>query len=287
MNYRHAYHAGNFADVLKHTVLTLLIEYLKRKEKPFRVIDTHAGIGLYDLSSDEAQRTGEWLCGIGALRNAKLNEQEASIVSHLFGAVESVNTEDELKFYPGSPVVTRHLLRKQDRLTAIELHPEDVETLRGQFEGDFQTRVIELDGWLALGAHLPPKEKRGIVLVDPPFEKEGEFDRLLSGLHKAHKRWPGGIYALWYPIKNLKEVAAFRKGLMESGIPDILDVTLEVSPVLPDMKLSATGMIVVNPPYVLQEQLKLVLPAFARILGEAGKGRYSILKLAEERRTAS
>jgi len=287
MNYRHAYHAGNFADVLKHTVLTLLIEYLKRKEKPFRVIDTHAGIGLYDLSSDEAQRTGEWLCGIGALRNAKLNEQEASIVSHLFGAVESVNAEDELKFYPGSPVVTRHLLRKQDRLTAIELHPEDVETLRGQFEGDFQTRVIELDGWLALGAHLPPKEKRGIVLVDPPFEKEGEFDRLLSGLHKAHKRWPGGIYALWYPIKNLKEVAAFRKGLMESGIPDILDVTLEVSPVLPDMKLSATGMIVVNPPYVLQEQLKLVLPAFARILGEAGKGRYSILKLAEERRTAS
>lgn len=287
MNYRHAYHAGNFADVLKHTVLTLLIEYLKRKEKPFRVIDTHAGIGLYDLSSDEAQRTGEWLCGIGALRNAKLNEQEASIVSHLFGAVESVNAEDELKFYPGSPVVTRHLLRKQDRLTAIELHPEDVETLRGQFEGDFQTRVIELDGWLALGAHLPPKEKRGIVLVDPPFEKEGEFDRLLSGLHKAHKRWPGGIYALWYPIKNLKEVAAFRKGLMESGIPDILDVTLEVSPVLPDMKLSATGMIVVNPPYVLQKQLKLILPAFARILGEAGKGRYSILKLAEERRTAS
>jgi len=287
MNYRHAYHAGNFADVLKHTVLTLLIEYLKRKEKPFRVIDTHAGIGLYDLSSDEAQRTGEWLGGIGALRDAKLNEQEASIVSHLFSAVESVNAEGELKFYPGSPVVTRHLLRKQDRLTAIELHPEDVETLRAQFEGDFQTRVIELDGWLALGAHLPPKEKRGIVLVDPPFEKEGEFDRLLSGLQKAHKRWPGGIYALWYPIKNLKEVAAFRKGLMESGIPDILDVTLEVSPVLPDTKLSATGMIVVNPPYVLQEQLKLILPAFARILGEAGKGRYSILKLAEERRTAS
>src|SRR5690606_6536992 len=110
-----------------------------------------------------------------ALRDAKLNEQEASIVSHLFSAVESVNAEGELKFYPGSPVVTRHLLRKQDRLTAIELHPEDVETLRAQFEGDFQTRVIELDGWLALGAHLPPKEKRGIVLVDPPFEKEGEF----------------------------------------------------------------------------------------------------------------
>lgn len=287
MNYRHAYHAGNFADVMKHTVLTLLIDYLKRKDKPFRVIDTHAGIGLYDLSSDEAQRTGEWLGGIGALREAKLSEREASIVSHLFSAVESVNAEGELRFYPGSPLVTRHLLRKQDRLTAIELHPEDTATLRARFEGDFQTRVIELDGWLALGAHVPPKEKRGIVLVDPPFEKEGEFDRLLSGLQKAYRRWPGGIYALWYPMKNQKEVKAFRKGLVDSGIPDILDITLEVSPVQADAKLSATGMVVVNPPYILQEQLRVILPAFARILGEDGKGRHSITRLAEERLSGS
>jgi 23S rRNA (adenine2030-N6)-methyltransferase len=287
MNYRHAYHAGNFADVLKHTVLTLVIEYLKRKEKPFRVIDTHAGTGLYDLSSDEAQRTGEWLGGIGALRDAKLSEKEASIISALMDAVESVNEGSQLKLYPGSPVITRQLLRKQDRLTAIELHPEDAKRLRAQFDGDYQTRVIELDGWLALGAHLPPKEKRGLVLVDPPFEKEGEFDRLLSGLQKAHRRWPGGIYALWYPIKNLKEVAAFRKGLKESGIPDIIDVTLEVAPVHPDGKLSATGMIIVNPPYVLQEQLETILPAFARILGENGRGRYSIERLADEHRPAA
>lgn len=287
MNYRHAYHAGNFADVLKHTVLTLVIEYLKRKEKPFRVIDTHAGTGLYDLSSDEAQRTGEWLGGIGALRDAKLSEKEASIISALMDAVESVNEGSQLKLYPGSPVITRQLLRKQDRLTAIELHPEDAKRLRAQFDGDYQTRVIELDGWLALGAHLPPKEKRGLVLVDPPFEKEGEFDRLLSGLQKAHRRWPGGIYALWYPIKNLKEVAAFRKGLKESGIPDIIDVTLEVAPVHPDGKLSATGMTIVNPPYVLQEQLKTILPAFARILGENGRGRYSIERLADEHRPAA
>src|SRR5690606_25250228 len=249
MNYRHAYHAGNFADVLKHTVLTLIIEYLKRKEKPFRVIDTHAGTGLYDLSSDEAQRTGEWRGGIGLVRDAELSDAERNIISHLLDSIKAVNTGHELNHYPGSPVIARHLLRKQDRLTAIELHPEDVEKLRTVFEGDYQTRVIELDGWLALGAHLPPTDKRGLVLVDPPFQKEGEFGRLFDGLTKAHRRWPGGIYALWYPIKNLKEVAAFRTALSDSGIPDILDVTLEVAPVHPDGKMSATGMIIVNPPY--------------------------------------
>jgi len=287
MNYRHVYHAGNFADVLKHTVLTLIIDYLKRKEKPFRVIDTHAGTGLYDLSSDEAQRTGEWRDGIGLLRNAELSDSERNIISLLLDSIKAVNTGNELNYYPGSPVIARHLLRKQDRLTAIELHPEDAEKLRIVFEGDYQTRVIELDGWLALGAHLPPKEKRGLVLVDPPFEKEGEFGRLLDGLTKAHRRWPGGIYALWYPIKNLKEVSAFRTALAESRIPDILDVTLEVAPVHPDGKMSATGMIIVNPPYLLQEQLQLILPAFARILGERGKGRSSIRQPAEEHRPAS
>ena len=146
MNYRHVYHAGNFADVLKHTVLTLIIDYLKRKEKPFRVIDTHAGTGLYDLSSDEAQRTGEWRDGIGLLRNAELSDSERNIISLLLDSIKAVNTGNELNYYPGSPVIARHLLRKQDRLTAIELHPEDAEKLRIVFEGDYQTRVIELDG---------------------------------------------------------------------------------------------------------------------------------------------
>lgn len=283
MNYRHVYHAGNFADVLKHTILTLMIEYLKRKEKPFRVIDTHAGTGLYDLSANEAQRTGEWRGGIGLLREAKLSQAEADLVAPLLDCVQAVNAGADLNQYPGSPMITRHLLRKQDRLTALELHPVDAETLRSRFEGDFQTRVIELDGWLALGAHLPPKERRGIVLVDPPFEKEGEFDRLVKGLEKAHRRWPGGIYAFWYPIKHPKDVASFRLALAESGIPDILDVSLEIAPVRPDGKMSATGMIIVNPPYLLHEQLQVILPAFARILGEGGEGRYAIRQLTAER----
>ncbi|TIT43493.1 MAG: 23S rRNA (adenine(2030)-N(6))-methyltransferase RlmJ, partial [Mesorhizobium sp.] len=170
MNYRHAYHAGNFADVVKHAVLTRLLDYLKQKDKAFRVIDTHAGIGRYDLSSVEAQKTGEWLGGIGRLVGADLDTRVAALLAPYLEAVRAVNPEGGVKNYPGSPLIARHLLRKQDRLTAIELHPQDAERLKAVFAGDFQTRVIELDGWLALGAHLPPKEKRGLVLVDPPFE---------------------------------------------------------------------------------------------------------------------
>lgn len=286
MNYRHVYHAGNFADVLKHTVLTLIIAYLKRKDKPFRVIDTHAGTGLYDLTSDEAQRTGEWRSGIGLLMQAELSADERNIINDLIESVKMVNPADKVEHYPGSPLITRHHLRKQDRLTAIELHPVDAEKLRSQFDGDYQTRVIELDGWLALGAHLPPKEKRGLVLVDPPFEKEGEFKRFLNGLIKAHRRWPGGIYALWYPIKNVRDVAVFRKDLCESGVPNILDVTFEIAPPQPEGKMSATGMIIVNPPYLLREELQTILPAFGRIMGEGGRGRYSITQLTQEHHPA-
>jgi 23S rRNA (adenine2030-N6)-methyltransferase len=217
VNYRHAYHAGNFADVVKHVVLSRLVEYLKQKDKAFRVIDTHAGIGRYDLSSTEAQKTGEWRGGIGRLVDAALDPPAAALLAPYLEAVRSLNPQGGVKKYPGSPLIVRHLMRKQDRLSAIELHRQDAGKLRTLFQGDFQTRVIELDGWLALGAHLPPKEKRGLVLVDPPFEEQGEFDRLVDGLRKAHKRWQGGIYALWYPVKDRKAVAAFRKALVQSA----------------------------------------------------------------------
>ncbi|TJW39086.1 MAG: 23S rRNA (adenine(2030)-N(6))-methyltransferase RlmJ, partial [Mesorhizobium sp.] len=230
MNYRHAYHAGNFADVVKHVVLSRLVEYLKQKDKAFRVIDTHAGIGRYDLSSSEAHKTGEWQGGIGRLIDAEPSGAAAALLAPYLDAVRSLNPDGAVKKYPGSPLIARHLLRKQDRLSAIELHPQDVAKLKALFASDFQTRVIELDGWLALGAHLPPKEKRGLVLVDPPFEEEGEFDRLVEGLQRAHKRWPGGIYALWYPVKDRKAVAAFRKALKETGIPKLLDIGFEIRP---------------------------------------------------------
>lgn len=276
MNYRHAYHAGNFADVVKHAVLARIVEYLKQKDKAFRVIDTHAGIGLYDLSSSEAGKTGEWHGGIGRLIDAELDPRLEAFLAPYLDAVRAANPQGGLAHYPGSPFVARHLLRKQDRLSAIELHPQDAARLKAVFAGDIQVRVIELDGWLALGAHLPPKEKRGLVLVDPPFEQAGEFDRLLNGLSKAHQRWPGGIYALWYPIKDRDAVAGFRRGLAESGIPKILDIGFDIRLPGREPRLDGSGMVVVNPPFTLEEELRGALPALHGLLAEERGAPWSV-----------
>ncbi|UCI06597.1 23S rRNA (adenine(2030)-N(6))-methyltransferase RlmJ [Mesorhizobium sp. B1-1-8] len=282
MNYRHAFHAGNFADVVKHAVLSRLVEYLKQKDKAFRVIDTHAGIGRYDLASVEAGKTGEWQGGIGRLFEATLEPRTAALLAPYLEAVRAENPDGRLRRYPGSPLIVRHLLRKQDRLTAIELHPQDAARLRTVFEGDFQVRVIELDGWLALGAHLPPKEKRGLVLIDPPFEEEGEFSRLVEGLRKAHRRWPGGIYALWYPIKDRKAVAAFRTALKQAGIPKLLDIGFEVRPASNEPSLDGSGLVIVNPPFTLKGELQLLLPALHRVLAVEQPSRLTIEWLAGE-----
>ncbi|MDG4909991.1 MAG: 23S rRNA (adenine(2030)-N(6))-methyltransferase RlmJ [Mesorhizobium sp.] len=282
MNYRHAYHSGNFADVVKHAVLSRLVEYLKQKDKAFRVIDTHAGIGRYDLASVEAGKTGEWQGGIGRLSEAALEPRTAALLQPYLEAVRLENPDGGLRRYPGSPLIVRHLLRQQDRLTAIELHSEDAARLKAVFAGDIQTRVIELDGWLALGAHLPPKEKRGLVLVDPPFEEEGEFQRLVENLRRAHRRWPGGIYALWYPIKDRKAVAAFRAALKETGIPKLLDIGFEIRPASSEPSLDGSGLVVVNPPFTLEAELRLMLPALHGVLAVEQPSRWTIEWLAGE-----
>ncbi|TIV52985.1 23S rRNA (adenine(2030)-N(6))-methyltransferase RlmJ, partial [Mesorhizobium sp.] len=175
-----------------------------------------------------------------------------------------------------------HLLRSQDRLTAVELHPQDAARLKFVFAGDFQVRVIELDGWLALGAQLPPKEKRGLVLIDPPFEEEGEFSRLVDGLRKAHRRWPGGIYALWYPIKDRRAVTAFRGALKETGIPKLLDIAFEIRPASDEASLDGSGLVVVNPPYTLESELKVLLPALHKVLAVRQPSRWTSDWLAGE-----
>lgn len=277
MNYRHAFHAGNFADVVKHLILTRILEYLKLKSAAFRVIDTHAGIGRYDLTSDEAQRSPEWKDGIQRLFNKGLPDSAAQLAQPYIDVVRGENRKgNALVAYPGSPLLVRRLLRAQDRLTAVELHPEDATTLRALFAGDIQTRVIELDGWLALGAHLPPKEKRGLVLVDPPFEEPGEWDRLVSGLVKAHRRWQGGTYALWYPLKERHAADDFAAALRATTIPKILGAELTIRAPETPARLFGTGMIIVNPPYVLEAELTQLLPALAAILADAGKGGWRL-----------
>ena len=282
MNYRHIYHAGNFADVVKHAVLSRIIEYLKKKDGAFRVIDTHAGRGVYDLSSAEAQKTGEWRDGIGRLMDASLPQAAAELLGPYLEAVRALNPKGGVSRYPGSPALTRHLLRKQDRLSAIELHPLDAKALGAKFAGDIQTRVINLDGWLALGAHIPPKERRGVVLVDPPFEEPGEFDRMIQGLVKAHKRWPGGLYAFWYPIKDRRAVNAFRSDLKETGIARITDIVFEVRPSSAEPRLDGCGVTVVNLPYGLDREVGIILSALRSVLSDGSSGRFSITALSGE-----
>ena len=282
MNYRHAFHAGNFADVVKHTILSRILAYLMRKDAAFRVIDTHAGVGIYDLFGDKAERTGEWREGIGRVMAAELLGPVAELLAPYLNAVRAQNPDGDLRYYPGSPFITRHMLREQDRLMALDLHPEDAEALRQNFAGDIQTRVTHLDGWAAMGTHLPPKEKRGLVLVDPPFEEKGEFNRMAQSLEKAHKRWPGGIYAFWYPIKEPDEVESYLKALKKSGIPKILQLELTIRPPSTPPRLHGTGMVVVNPPFVLEEEMRILLPVLANLLSDEGRGRWRVDWVAGE-----
>lgn len=282
MNYRHAFHAGNFADVVKHLILARILEYLKQKPAAFRVLDTHAGVGLYDLRGEKASKTGEWEEGIKRLFDKPLQGQAAELAKPYLDAVKAVNPQGGLRYYPGSPFITRHLLREQDRLFALELHPRDVMALRGNFAGDIQVRVTELDGWAALGTHLPPKEKRGLVLIDPPFEETDEFGRMLAGFEKAYKRFPTGTYALWYPVKDPREVERFVGDLQRTGIGKILRTELTIGPASTPPRLHGTGMIIVNPPYTLEAELKTLLPPLANLLSEEGRGRYRIEWVAGE-----
>ncbi|MDP2121827.1 MAG: 23S rRNA (adenine(2030)-N(6))-methyltransferase RlmJ [Hoeflea sp.] len=268
MNYRHLYHAGNHADVLKHAVLAQIITYLRRKDPAFRVIDTHAGIGTYDLSSPEAQKTGEWRDGVGRVLAAELSPALGAFLAPWLETVKALNPDGGVRHYPGSPKLTRLMLRKQDRLTAIELHADDARQLRQAFDGDFQVRVIELDGWLALGGHLPPKEKRGLILVDPPFEADGEYDRLVDGLARAMRRFAGGTYVLWHPIKAGSPLASFDKKLVALGRPRTLSVRMLVRANINAPGLNGSGLVIVNPPFTLEADLKAVLPELAKLLAQ-------------------
>src|SRR6195952_3735538 len=202
MNYRHAFHAGGFADVIKHIVLVRILTHLQEKPAPFRVIDSHAGAGLYDLTGDEARRGGEWLTGIARLMQARFSETVLPLVTPYLDIVRAFNPQRDLQAYPGSPLIARALLRPQDRLTACEVEPKARKRLIEALRRDRQGRVVNLDGWMALPAFVPPKERRGLVLIDPSFEQKDEFERLAEGLAQAFAKWPTGGYLLWYPVKS-------------------------------------------------------------------------------------
>jgi 23S rRNA (adenine2030-N6)-methyltransferase len=278
MNYRHAYHAGNFADVLKHLVLALVIGYMKRKQAPFRVIDTHAGAGRYALGSDRAAKTGEWQGGIGRLlgHDAGPLPPVADVMAPYLDAVRAENAGPGFEVYPGSPLIALRLMRPQDVLVANELHPEDAAELRVALRGDRRAKVLTLDGWTALKSLLPPKERRGIVLIDPPFEEKNELARLAEGLAEALRRFESGVYLAWYPIKDPRPVAAFIARVAARAGTELLRAELMIrKPADPD-RLNGCGLIIANPPYTLADQLAIVLPELTIRLAQGDGASYRV-----------
>jgi 23S rRNA (adenine2030-N6)-methyltransferase len=283
MNYRHAFHAGNFADVIKHIVLVRILTYLQEKPAAFRVIDTHAGAGLYDLTGEEAQRSGEWLTGIARIMQARFTAQALPLIAPYLDIVRSFNTPPALTVYPGSPLIARALLRPQDKMTVCELAPVPRKRLIDALRRDTQARVVDLDGWTALAAFVPPNERRGLVLIDPPFEAKDEFERLAARFAIAYAKWPTGIYVLWYPAKSRRatdeltqHVAAAAAATKPPG--KLLRIEFSVAPQIEDEGLTSAGLLVVNPPWTLHDELKLLLPELQKPLGQGGAARYRLVE---------
>ena len=276
MNYRHAFHAGSFADVFKHIVLCRILHHLRDKPAAFRIIDTHGGAGLYDLAGSEAARGGEWHEGIEKLLAAPLSGDVAALLAPYLDVIGALNERGRLRTYPGSPAVARAWLRPQDRLIACELEPDAAAALERNMRGDNRIKTLAIDGWTALSAYVPPVERRGLVLVDPPFEQDSDFRRLSQGLAEAHRKWATGIYMLWYPIKDRGEPDALAKRLRRLGLAKTLRTELIVAPMSDPRRLNGSGLILVNPPWRLADELAILLPALVKTLGRGGKGAFRL-----------
>lgn len=268
MNYLHDYHAGSAADVFKHLVILALINSLKKKDTAFCYIDTHAGGGIYDLAGESAQKTGEYLDGIAKLidkpiTNHLLNHY-LSLVGNCNASLNKIN--HELRFYPGSPSIVRAELRAQDRMVVMDYNPAVYDQLKAIFGKDKQTQVHHYDGYLGLKAFLPPKEKRGLVLIDPPYEDIQEFKLLPQHIATAMHRWSTGIYAIWYPIKNRQQINAFHQDLIKLSIPKILITEFCPWPDDVPTRLNGSGMIIINPPWQIENVLSEALNELLKFL---------------------
>ena len=266
MNYRHAFHAGNHADVLKHVVLLAWIEALKAKDAAIFVLDTHGGRGLYALDAEAAERTGEGQAGIGRLWGM---HGLPAAVQRLCAAVAGENPSGALRHYPGSPRLALTALRPQDRLAACELHPEEAEALKNSIGRDARAALHHRDGYEAVRALLPPKEKRGLVLIDPPYEaQEAEYPRVLTAVETALSRWPNGGVAVWYPIKQRRTLHGFFRDASALAPRGLLCAELLVRPDDSPLRLNGSGMLLFHPPWKLDAAIAPALPVLARLLGE-------------------
>lgn len=274
MNYRHGFHAGNFADVLKHVILMRILTHLGAKEAPYRVVDTHAGAGRYDLGSEEALRTHEWKDGVARIDRSPLSPTVEALLKPWRDAISGARALYGADAYPGSPWLCRQVMRADDRLIAAELHPQTHKKLVQVIGRDSRCKALAIDGWNALRGNVPPKERRGLVLIDPPFEEKDEFATLEAEFIAAYRKWPTGIYALWYPVKDRRAVENLLSAIMSAGIGRILRLEIDVDRPEAAGGLSATGMLVINPPWLLTEEARTLLPALTERLAQGPRPRY-------------
>ena len=279
LSYRHIYHAGNFADVFKHALLIRLLLALSSKDKPYAYIDTHAGIGRYDLTHPWAQKAQEYETGIGRLWNAK---NVPSLLEPYLEAVGAENPDGNLRCYPGSPLIARRFMRAGDRMVLSELNKVDFDELSRVFARQKRVSLRLMDGYQTLIAHVPPPEKRGLVLIDSSFDRARELDRVVKALKAGHASWSAGVYAIWYPLLEPAPMRDFAAAVQRSGIPKILRLEIEVRERDESGFVPGCGMLVVNPPWHCDDEAKTIVPWLARALAVKGHGRSRVDWLVPE-----
>lgn len=272
LSYRHGFHAGNFADVLKHSLLSLAINGLKQKDKPFVYIDTHAGAGKYSFKSEFAQKTGEYKEGIGRLWSA---QQHPAEFNEYLAAIRAENTGKQLVRYPGSPQLVRRLVRDQDRLILSELHSTDFDSLQHLFAGDKHVSVAKEDGLKMLDKKLPPIQKRGLIFIDPSYEVKADYNKVVDALQSAHKRFATGVYVLWYPVIERSVTERMLQRLADLQIPKQLRIEHCVARDGAVRGMTGSGMLFINPPWTLETQAQALLPWLNQLLAD-GQGQWKI-----------
>lgn len=279
LSYRHSYHAGNHADVLKHIVLTLCINSLKEKEKPFLYLDTHSGAGRYLLQSEHSEKTGEYLSGINLIWQ---QSETPELLNTYLSVLKRYNPFDNLKYYLGSPLIAKQLLREQDKINLTELHPTDYPLLRQEFSKDKRARVLREDGFSQLKSKLPPESRRGIVLIDPSYEIKDDYQKIPKALLEAYKRFATGIYLIWYPVVSRTQTQKMIDEIVNLGIKKISQFEFAIKPDNNQKGMTASGIIVINPPWKLQQQMQTIMPWLKNTLDTEKMGNYLIKELVPE-----
>ena len=279
LSYRHIFHAGNFADVFKHALLTRLLIAAGNKPKPYLYLDTHAGIARYDLMHPWAQKAREYEGGIGRIWKAK---DAPEMLTPYLGVVRALNPAGMLRFYPGSPLIARHFVRSGDRMVLVELNKVDHAELQSVFAHERRVAVQLMDAYQALKAYLPPAERRGLVLIDSSFDRAREFERIVKALKHAHARWPTGTYAVWYPIMEAAPMRDFAGDVERSGIRKVLQLEITIRERDETGLIPGCGMLVVNPPWRFDQETHPMLAWLAEKLAVSSAGRSNVKWLVPE-----